>query len=68
MADKKFKSGAKDRRVNIYLEEDDVTLFDDIAKILDARGIRGVWRSDGKPNISFMARLALKEWRSQNMK
>lgn len=60
------KSKEPDRRVNVYLLENETWMVDALEERLKGRKIDGLYNSKGEFNKSLAVRIALKEWLTPN--
>lgn len=56
------KSTDKERRVNVYLLENEVWMITELEERLKSRDIPGLYNSKGEFNKSLAVRVALGEW------
>ena len=62
------KSKEKERRVNVYLLENEVWMIDALEERLKPLGLDGMYNSKGEFNKSLAVRYALNKWLTPNSK
>lgn len=60
------KSKERERRVNVYLLEDETWMIDALEERLKPLNLDGMYNSKGEFNKSLAVRYALKEWLTPN--